>query len=123
MAEFAFEVKLRDRRNSYNRFINYTDINSFVKDILKAGRVQYKLHKFGDGENSKCLVPTNWFNVAQDIRKIIDEFFEDNEVYKSTKGPRIYLDYYEENDYIDVSTSKPNTDEEKLLAVIDWYVC
>lgn len=96
MAEFAFEVKLRGRRNSYNRFINYTEINSFVKDILKAGRVQYKLHKFGDGDNSKYLVPTNWFNVAQEIRKIIDDFFEDNEVYKGTKGPRIYLDYYED---------------------------
>ena len=120
MAEFVFEVKIKNHRYPYNRFINYEDINKFTVNMLKECKVRYKLCNYG--EYSKTVLPTNWDRVAKEIKSVIIKFFDDNIVHKRDKGTSIYLEYFEKEDRIDVSVEEPSNDS-NLLAVIDWYVC
>ena len=124
MAEFKFNVVYgKDNyRSNFTTWINYEELCDFAKRLLSNGKVQKKL--VTDPETfKKTIEPTCLNDVTYQLERIIDEFFDKNTVFSGTDGPTIYIDYIQNNDYVDVTTSKPNVDSDNdLFAIINWKV-
>ena len=119
MAEFMFTACNKKTNKSFEWFVSYEDgLDTFVIELLKCLDVELKLET-NPTYLTKRVMPTNWDNVLNWIESIIEDFFENNRVFRNSKGPTIYLEYRKDEGYINVSTDMP---KDQLLCTIDWKV-